>query len=165
MTDIIYAMGDDAFSNAFDLQFGFINLPGISDLSSLAIRVQNVSIPGYDIEEYEVSYKTVYIMKPNGKIKDPKEFSCSIRMDRNWLIYKALLTWQKQIHNTDTGQVNPDTVSENSRMDFVTIAPSNPGIDVSLPEGIGNWKMLGVYPKSIPEISFDYTSGDAISVR
>ncbi len=162
--DLIYAMGDDAFSNSFDVQFGAINLPGISDLSALLLRVQDVGIPGFNIEEYEVRYKTMMIMKPSGIINDVKEFSMTLRVDRNWAVYKALQLWQRQLVDPNTGTISPDNIVDNNRMDYMTIAPSNPGVAVTLPAGVGNWRMEGVYPRDIPEASFDYTSGDALAL-
>jgi hypothetical protein len=162
--DIIYAMGDDAFVNAFDLQFGPINIPGISDLSSAALRVENLTVPGLTINEYDVNYKSMKITKPNGKIEDPKEFTFTIRLDRPMLVYRLLIEWQKLVQDPNTGAIGADNLIESYRMPFLTVAPSSPGVAVALPEGVNQWTFRGVYPKAVPEIPFDFSSGDPIKL-
>lgn len=158
----VYSMGDDAFQNLFDLQFGSVAIPGLTDLNTLALRVQNLTIPSSSAGEYEVHYKTQRITKPNGKIESPQEFSFDIRVDRNFLVYKAFLIWKNRVANGYTGEIGEDNLLVNNRVD-ITVRPVSPNNN-PLP-GINQWTFVGCYVHTLGDIPFDYTAGEPLIVN
>jgi hypothetical protein len=158
MIERIYALGDDAFTNLFEMSF--VPIPVLSELENMLLRVQNVTIPGVTTGEYEVHYKTQRVTKPNGKLEDPKEFTFDVRVDRNYLVYKMFVTWRNSIQNIASGSVGTDTLASNNRTDVTVWAVDPSGVPIP---NFGSWTFKGAWCKGVGDVSFDYTSGDPIT--
>jgi len=160
MIDTVYNMGDDAFSNLFDISLEPISY--IPDVGSTLLRVQNFTIPGTGTDTYEVHHKTQRITKPSGKQNDPKEFSFDIRVDRNWVVYRGLILWKNAVSNQVSGAVGADNPLSNNRANISVWAVTPTGIPIP---GLGSWTFKGCFPQNVGDVSFDYTSGDPITVN
>lgn len=160
MIETIYAMGDDAFSNLFDVVISPISFLA-SGLSSTVLRVQNFTIPGTGTETYEVHYKTQKITKPSGKINHPNEFTFDIRVDRNWTVYRGLVLWKNAVANNIAGTVGPDNIASNARVPISVQAVDASGLPIP---GLGAWTFKGCFCQNVGDVGFDYTSGDPITI-
>lgn len=152
-------LGDDALSNLFDMEIGTV--PFIPNAQSMLLRVQNISIPETGANTYEVHYKTQVFTKPAGKVNAPNEFSFEFRVDRNWAVYKAFVTWKNAIANTYSGEIGYDGANTPLRTPISVWAVSGDGLR---PSGLGVWRFEGCFPTAVGEVGFDYTSGDPITV-
>lgn len=155
----IQNLGDDALTNLFDMEIGTV--PFLPNLQSTVLRVQNISIPETGANTYEVHYKTQVFTKPAGKVNAPNEFSFEFRVDRNWLIYKGFVAWKNAVANTYSGEIGSDGPNSDIRVPISVWAVGGDGLR---PSGVGVWRFEGCYPTSVGEVSFDYTSGDPITV-
>lgn len=157
--ETIYAMGDDALTNLFDMSIATI--PYINDLTQTLVRVQGFTIPATGSSTYEVNYKTQKITKPGGKIEAPNEFTFDFRVDRNWAIYKGFIAWKNAVANSYTGDIAPDNILSNNRVpiDVWAVAPTGEPII-----GFGKFSFKGCYPSSVGDVAFDYGTGDPIIV-
>lgn len=155
----LYSLGDDALANLFEISIG--PNPFLDDVDATIARIQNFDTPSSGANKYENHYKSVSIEKVSGKPSITKEFSFTIRVDRNYTIYKGLVAWKNYIVNTKTGVAAPDTPQNNQRAP-VDVWPLTPeGDKVS---GVGKWHFEGAMVTSVDSLSFDYTSGDPLTV-
>lgn len=155
----LYGLGDDALANLFEISIGPNDF--IGDQEATVARVQNFDIPSSGAAKYENHYKNVSIEKVSGKPEITKEFSFTLRVDRNYLIYKGLVAWKNYVINTKTGIAAPDTPSDNPRA-TIDVWPVTPEGD-KIP-GFGAWKFEGAMVTTVDTLSFDYTSGDPLTV-
>jgi len=160
MVEKIFAMGDDALANLFDISLAPI--PFIDDLTSTIVRVQNFTIPATGAGTYEVHHKTQKITKPSGKIEAPNEFNFDIRVDRNWLVYKGLILWKNAVANSYTGVIGPDNLLSNNRVNITAWAVTPENLPIP---SFGNWNFKGCFPMTVGDVGFDYSSGDPIIVN
>lgn len=159
MIDQIYAMGDDAFTNLFNISIAPIAF--IDNLTATLLRVQNLTIPATGANTYEVHYKTQMITKPGGKVDSPNEFTFDFRVDRNWLVYKGLVAWKNAVANSFTGSIGNDNALDNVRIPITVWAVDANGDPIP---SLGSWTFKGCFCQNIGDVGFDYTSGDPITV-
>jgi hypothetical protein len=157
--ETLYQMGDDALANLFDISIDPIAY--IDNVSSVLVRVQNLTIPASGANTYEVNYKTLTITKPGGKVDKPSEFSFDIRVDRNWAVYKGFVAWKNAIANSDTGNIGDDSPGNNNRINITAWAVQPNGDPIP---NFGSWYFKGAWPSNIGDVGFDYASGDPLTV-
>jgi len=161
MIDSIYKQGDDALANMAELEFPAWDLFGLT--TPLKFRTTNISIPEYTVGSYEVHWKTQKFEKPSGKDDSPKTMTFTVRIDKYYVVYKALMAWWQYICNSDTGAMAEDvgavTGTSNIRIDFtVKTVDSN---NVTTSDG---WKFVSAWIKGIAGVEFDVTSGEPLSI-
>ncbi len=159
MIDQIYNMGDDAFTNLFNISIAPIAF--IDNLTSTILRVQNITIPATGANTYEVHYKTQMITKPSGKVDSPNEFTFDFRVDRNWAVYKGFVAWKNAVANTFTGSISSDSALDNVRIPITVWAVNANGDPIPT---LGSWTFKGCFCQNVGDVGFDYTSGDPITV-
>lgn len=157
--DRLYNLGDDALANLFEIVIG--PTPFIDDTDSTVARIQNFDIPASGATKYENHYKNVSIEKVSGKPEITKEFSFTLRVDRDYTIYKGLVAWKNYVINTKTGISAPDTPGDNPRTTF-DVWPITPDGD-KIPN-FGAWHFEGGMVTNVDSLSFDYTIGDPLTV-
>lgn len=156
---LIKNLGDDALANLWDMNFG--QIPFMPDLQSAALRIQNFNIPATGANVYEVHYKTQMFTKPGGKVDAPNEFTFEFRVDRNWIIYKGFVAWKNAVANSYTGNIGADNATSTIRTPVTIWAVGGDGLKLS---GVGAWRFDGCFCQNVGDISFDYTTGDPITV-
>ncbi len=159
--DQLYAQGDDALQNQFEMSISPISLFNTQD--PLRFRVTTLDIPEFTVGTYTVPYKTQQIEKPSGKIETPTEFTFNFRVDKYWTVYSALMIWKNYIADENTGAMAEDVgalsgTSDNRTDIIVKTIDSN---DVVTSTG---WTFYKAWPKGIGGVSFDQNSGDPIEV-
>lgn len=157
--ETIYAMGDDAHQNLFQISFNNIAPFFPQSPETILTRIQNFTIPGTGSDTYEVHYLTQVIEKPSTKINYTKEFSFDIRVDQNWLVYNGFKLWKNAVANSYTGIIGQDNIASNNRTD-VTVWPLYPD-GTSIP-GFNHWAFKGAYVKTLGDVTFDMTVGEPI---
>lgn len=159
--DAIYRQGDDALGNQFEINFSAISF--IPEVDRLKLRTINVDIPEFSVETYTVDYKTQRFTKPSGKISTPNEFTFTIRVDKYWTLYKALLAWHLYIADTSNGAMAEDVGAisgESGIRTDITIIPTDAN-DIPTSDG---WKMHKCFPSLVPGVSFDMASGEPLTI-
>jgi hypothetical protein len=159
MIEKLYQLGDDALANLWEMTIG--PNPFLDDVESTVARIQNFDIPASGANKYENHYKTQFIEKVSGKPNITKEFSFTLRVDRNYSIYKGLVAWKNYVINTKTGVAAPDTPQDNPRTTF-DVWPITPEGD-KIPQ-FGTFHFEGGMVTNVDTLSFDYTSGDPLTV-
>lgn len=159
--DLIANLGDDALANLFDM-----TLPVISDITELdtnvRLRIQNFTIPATGAETYDVHYRTQKMTKVGGKVDAPNEFSFDFRVDKNYNIYRAFKTWKNFVANSSTGVImNDGSLTSPYRGPIIVYPVDSSGVKTIT--GVG-WVFAGCFVQNIGDISFDYTSGEPITV-
>jgi len=162
MIETIYAMGDDAHQNLFQMSFANIAPFFPQSPETLLFRIQNITIPGTGTEAYEVHYLTQVIDKPSTKINYTREFSFDFRVDQNWLLYSGFRLWKNAIGNSYTGTIGDDNILVNNRTDII-VWPIRP--DGSPIPGLTGWRFAGAYCKTLGDASFDMTSGEPMVIN
>ena len=84
--DEIYDTGDDALLNQFEVNIA--PLANVIDPDGLKFRLLTFDSPEDSIGTYENKYKGVTITKPNYEDTAPRSFTFSIRVDKNYDVYK-----------------------------------------------------------------------------
>lgn len=171
VTDI-YQLADDAFQNAFDLDF--TQLSSIATRLGLSLpstqpklRITEFSKPEKGYDTYEVHYGPLKIAKPSGKSNFSNEFSFSIRLDREYAWYKFFEAWASAVVNNYTGIVYTDSgnVGDDGNLrSNILVKPHNGDLTINDVEG-DIWTIYGAMPKVSPAISYDQSSGDPIVVE
>jgi hypothetical protein len=184
--ETVYGAGDDALAHEFQVLFGPLPyFPDIPFLENQGARVVSFEVPSQSIGEYSYKFRGETISKPNGEITTPKEFSIELRMDKYYVLYKAIRTWMSVIVNPDTGLPALDVVNKlglNFHRIPITVSTGYHtdrifGIDTSF-EAFGErvnlldymptlqaWFFTGCWPKSISEVSLDNQSGEPLVSR
>ncbi len=176
-----YGAGDDALAHEFQVMFGPI--PYLPDFPGA--RVVSFEIPAQTLGEYTYKFRGETVVKHNGEITTPKEFTIELRMDKYYVIYKAIRTWMSVIINPDTGLPSLDTKNVSFNRVPITVSTGyhtdRPfGIDTAFSEfdvlGVQGrlfefqptlqvWFFTGCWPKSISEVALDNQSGDPLVSR
>lgn len=155
----IFELGDDALGNLWEISF--LPIPFLPDLESAILRITNLTIPGSGANTYEVGYQQQTLKKVGGKVDGPNEFSFTFRVDRNWLIYKAFLLWKNAVANPHTGVIGPDGPGAETRTDVNVWAIDSDGSPLP---NFGRWSFRDAFVQNVGDVSFDYGSGDPITV-
>lgn len=159
--DSVYAQGDDALGNVAELEVGAFSLFG--DLKdNLKFRTTNISVPGFAVGEYMVAWKSQQFPKPNGKDETPKLFTSQFRVDKYYIVYKALQAWWQYICNSDSGAMAEDvgavSGTSNIRTDIQVRTVDTNGVTTN--EG---FKFEKAYIKELSGFDYDVNSGDPLS--
>lgn len=158
----IYNMGDDAHANLYYLQF--TSLPtGVSSDTDLQIlsnridRATKVTIPEKTTPTSKINFQGNSVDIILGREEIVQETTFEIRIDSNWEYYQALMSWMNLLsQGKERGYITSSNIyRENSTL---TVTLLNKGF-VEINQG---WKFHNAYPKKIPQVSLDYSSGDPI---
>lgn len=166
----IYAIGDDALANMYDLTFKLdswegskvntLKLKKIGVDSAAYLRCTEVEIPEFSNANYEVHWRANKIMKPNGKTDFAGTMTTSFRMDKYYDLYNDIFIWNRKILDPISGVIASDDTEENYRAD-IEIRVYNPK---SEDQQVGLWTVRGAYPQNCPSISLSADNGDPIIV-
>jgi len=153
MIENIYNLGDDAFSNLFQVVITE------DEEKKFEYRTQNFTIPSSGHETYPIDFMQFTIEKPKPKVILTKEFTIPFRVDANWEIYN----WLRDKKNAAI-HIRDGVMSTLPDIEFgVSVNP----LDAS-GEPIADaptWNFYHVWVKSLPDISFDYTNSDPITIE
>lgn len=125
----------------FDAQ----KMPSIKDIS---VYVESTSLPSREVDVIEAGYLG-QDYKVAGKVKFP-DWSCTFRIDSDYLIYEALRKWQEQIDFNSNKIDNVD--SYKGIVDFLQLDGNG--------EMVGELILIGAFPKSLGEIRYDTKSSE-----
>lgn len=159
--DTAFGVGDDALAYEFEISIGPLTL--FADPTGIIFRATTVEIPEVSVGEYEFDYKSEKIVKPNGKITTPKEFSIEFRIDKYWKVYQAFKLWNNAIVNPDTGGVATDSNNGNSLIRTpITITTGTTNLDGNFIPTTQIWAFTGCWPKRVGGFSMDNNSGEPL---
>ena len=165
--ETVFNLGEDAFSNLFDLVISrvpsAVPVPAGFDLEREKPRITNFSVPSSGWESYEIDYKTESFSRVSAKVDLSKEITFDIRVDRNYKMYKFFVNWKNAVLNSYTGAMGTDDSMDNGLRTSMSVWAIEAGAEGTPIPGT-TWKFEGVICKSVPEISFDYGSSDPITV-
>lgn len=160
--DTIFASGDDAIGHEFQVSLGPI--PYLDVATNLLVRCITVEIPEVSVGEYEYDYKSEKIVKPNGKITTPKEFTIEFRIDKYYNLYKAFKTWNNAIVSPTSGGVATDSNNGLSAIRIpITISTGTYDIDGNFVPTLQVWSFTGCWPKAVGGFSLDNQSGEPLT--
>jgi len=162
LVDEAYSAADDALQNQAELSISPI--PGILNFDNpIKFRVTEFSIPEFSVGEYEVHWKTQKFSKPSGKIESNNEFEFSLRVDKYWVAYQALLAWFNFTASSDSGKMAEDvgaiTKTSGIRTDVIVNLVDSNGIVT-----FNGWQLHKCRIKSLGQISFSQESGDPVII-
>ena len=157
----VFAGGDDALGYEFSMSLGPI--PYLDVATNLLVRCNTVEIPEISVGEYEYDYKSEKIVKPNGKIMTPKEFTTEFRIDKYYNLYKAFKTWNNAIVSPVSGGVAADSINGVSAIRIpITVSTGTYDIDGNFVPTLQIWNFTGCWPKAIGGFTLDNQNGDAL---
>lgn len=166
MINNIFAVGDDALAQEFQISFGPI--PFMNAAGPVNIRCTTVEIPEHSIGTYEYRFKSERIVKPNGQIETPKEFAIEFRIDKYYNLYKAFVAWNNGIVNPVTGGAASDSVSGVSNIRIpIVISTGTYTLEGNFVPTAQVWNFTGCFPVAVGGFTLDNQSGDPLltSVR
>ena len=161
--DAVYTTGDDALQNFAEIELSPFPLFGpLKD--RLKFRTTQIDIPGFVKGAYEVHWKAQKFEKPNGKDETPKTFTSTFRVDKYYVVYKALQAWWQYICNSDSGALAEDvgavTGTSNIRTDIMVKTIDTQGITTN--EG---FKFERAWLKEMAGIGYNVQQGDPIEIQ
>ena len=161
--DSAYATGDDALANFAEIEISPFPLFGPL-AEKLKFRTTTISVPSFQKGVYEVNWKSQKFEKPNGKDETEKTFQTGFRVDKYYVVYKALMAWWQYICNSDTGALAEDvgavTGTSNIRTDIMVKTIDTQGITTN--EG---FKFERAWLKTMDGLSYDVSSGDPLIIN
>jgi hypothetical protein len=152
-TDILVALGSDAFANNFD-----IIIPPFqgNEFVSLNIRTQTFTIPRSGSETYDRRYKTQRILLTTNQVTLEKTFTINFTVDEFFNEYRKLRNWKNLVMDTKTGIPGPLIAL---KVPVTVLAYSAGGIVPT-----NSWIFEGARCISIGDVSFSRGSADPITV-
>ena len=161
--DTVYAMGDDALANFAEIELSpFTHFGPLKD--ALKYRTTQIDIPGFEKGSYEVHWKAQKFEKPNGKDDTAKTFTSTFRVDKYYIVYKALQAWWQFICNSDTGALAEDVSATTGtsliRTDLMVHTIDTLGVTTT--EG---FKFERAWIKSLAGFGYNVTSGDPLECQ
>lgn len=163
--DNIYAAGDDAFTSEFEVIFGTLILP-IPGITNLTIRTTTLVIPEKSIGTYSYKYRSETVVKNSGEITTPKEFTIEFRVDKYYILYKALSQWMGFLVDPDSGLPKYETLSSGVSPISIPMTIISGYMDRDIPNLFRPttqiWEFTGCRPTKIGDISLDNGSVDGL---
>ena len=160
----LYSVGDDALSNFFD--FRILDVPkDIKTLSSKLnidltkdiLRVNKISLPDDSLSSQEITIRGVKATRILGAINNTLDLPVDIIVDRSWSWYKFFKGWKDFYGNIGEAQKA-----------FSDIQTGKIVITNGLSADDNNfikWTFYNIRLPKIGEISFDYITGEPISIN
>lgn len=170
----VYAIGGDALKNMFEVYFeglpnnvgsGAVGYQGLNkDATKPSYRIKTFTVPSVGISTYEVHYKTAKILFPGGKLQYEPKVSTELRIDRYWQVYNDLVKWRNNLASPATGVIGQDIAANRcDRMIVKSNLQSKEGSTPAAPP-IHAWVFTHTFPMTVPEVAFDYNTGDNITM-
>lgn len=159
----VYKAGDDALGNMTEMEIIPIGDFKLFNMSNkLKCRTTNIEIPSFTVNAYEVHAKTQSFEKPGGKNGTAKTFTSQFRVDKYYVVWKALNAWWQYICSSDTGAMAEDvgaiTGTSNIRADIIVKTIDSNGIVTN-----NGFKFERAWIKDMSSISYDIGSDTPIS--
>jgi len=162
--DTAYGLSDDAIGYEYQISLGPI--PFLPDPTGFTFRATTVEIPEISVGEYQIEYKSETLVKPNGKITTPKEFTIEFRIDKYYNLYKAFKLWNNAIANPDTGGVAMDSINGISTFRTpITISTGTFDTAGNFIPTLQVWTFTGCWPKAVGGFTLDNASADPIMTQ
>lgn len=159
--ETIFSQGDDAIGYEFQISLGPI--PYLDVATNLLVRCNTVEIPAISVQTYEYDYKSEKVVKPNGKIGTPKEFSTEFRIDKYYNLYKAIKTWNNAIVSPVSGGVATDSNNGVSAIRIpITVSTGTYDIEGNFVPTLQVWNFTGCFPVEVGGFTLDSQSGDPV---
>jgi len=155
--DTIYALGDDALSNAFKITIP--SFPGSTNTEPFSFRVTEVAVPETALGTYEVHFGTQKFTKISGKNETPNSFTFSYRLDRFYNLYEQIEKWLNASLSQANGKMSSDT-GTSLRRDIIIEGLDSYGNVSAL-----GWKMIGSLPSRQTAPSFSQENGDPLIIE
>ena len=160
MIDPILALqGDDAFENEFQVVIPVF--PGCLNPVGLNLRITKLETPSISYETYKVHYKTEDASKPSGKQTTEKKIKITVRIDKNYTVYKSFLNWARIIHDPATGSASRDFEGgiPVARVPITILYLDANGLPITTPEVYTNCLIA-----DIPGRSYNYETGAPLTM-
>ncbi|MBD3216533.1 MAG: hypothetical protein GF311_28220 [Candidatus Lokiarchaeota archaeon] len=158
----VYETGDDALGIHFDFDIASF---GLFQPGNIKFRTTTFNVPGITLGTYTIDFKGQHFEKPNYNDDTSKEFSFTLRLDKQYEVYRKFAFWLYSIKNISTGA---------NSVDKPVVGPSKlrtPEITVVATDGnapnptvFQTWRFTQCFPKSISDVSFDNTGTDPITL-
>jgi hypothetical protein len=159
MIESAFSQGDDALVNMAEITIQ----SSIFKLSQeLKFRTTQISIPEFSIETFEIHHKTQKFTLPSGKDGTPKTMSFTVRLDKYYAIYKALMAWLRYFCGEPDDKGNAYIVHPDKRSYSIVKVRCVDSNGVTASEG---WTFKMAYIQSIGAIEFDAESGDPVKIQ
>lgn len=141
------------FKKDFARQYQFVldfaeQLPSFRELN---VYVESTELPSREVEAIETGFLGQDI-KLAGRVKYP-DWTCTFRIDSDYLIYEALRNWQEKIDFNNLnlqdsrnykGQIRLDQIDGNNNF-------------------VGGVILYGAFPKTLGSIKYDTKSSDLVT--
>lgn len=159
--DTIFNSGDDALPYEFQVNLGPI--PYLDTITNTMMRVTTVEIPPKVNGSYEYYYKSEKIVKPNGRNETVKEFTMEFRMDKYYLVYKALRLWSDAITNPITGGTTFDSKDGTSLIRIpINITTGTYDVLGNFVPTLQGWGFTGCWPIEVGGFALDNQGSDPL---
>lgn len=176
MVDTIFQFGEDALNNEASISIdvsslGSSALKDIVGQDELKFRAVEFNIPQKTIRTYSQSYKGFEIERWKAGVEMTRELTITYRVDKYWNVYRFHRAWMELISDLEgDGSYYPDVADNSILRTTATIQQlantldSNGNASETI---IGNgWIFSGIWPKSMPEVTFNTTSeGDQVELQ
>ena len=175
MIDTIFQYGEDALNNesTIHIDIGSLggNLGSYVESGALDFRATEFSVPEREIATYDQTYKGFTIQRWKPGTESDRTVSITFRVDKYWRVYRFLASWQQAISDLEgDGSYFPDSSDNSILRTTMTIQQLARVTDIN---GVRSeeivapgWVFTGVWPRSLPSVSFDNTSaGEAVTIE
>lgn len=162
--DTLLMYGEDALANHYSITFPIISQMG-TVLDNFTMRVKTVDIPAQEISTYDVWKAGRRAERVSGNNETSYDVEVTYRHDKHFRCYKGLTAWKQYIQDNVTGFMGSDsgvdgTAGVSTFRYPITIHALSNNTDFSIP--VATWTLIGAFPKTIGDISFDDESGDPL---
>jgi len=163
VTDFFNNSTDDALLNHFNLEFmkmPTLEMKGITSdeiQKGIKYRLKTFNIFANNVPMYDIYYDGGRIARSKSVKEDAPTVSTSLRIDREWRYFIWLIKWRDAIFSKGdisennlraSIKVTPESVQQKTRE-----ANDKPKI---------SWLLEGVLLTKIPEVIFDFSTGDPL---
>ena len=169
MIDTIFQFGEDALNNeaSISIDTSTLTIPGLGEIigmDELKFRAIEFSVPEKEIATYDQSYKGFTIQRWKAGTGMNRTVDVTFRIDKYWKVYRFLRGWMEAISDLEgDGSFYPDVSDGSLLRTTMTIQQIANTLDANGDSSetiVGNgWVFTGVWPRTMPQISFNTTEG------
>lgn len=169
----VYKAGEDALQNKWELTFFTDKAFDATELfkKQAHLRTKSLTIPEIVVPTYTVHFNNRSYERAQSKTDFTREISFSLRLDKDYHMYRTLIRWRNLINDFSKNTVAPDEYTSKHRIDIFAkgintnkTTQSQTKVTITDTTPI-QWIFTKCFLKKIGEIPFDYTAGDPLEIE
>lgn len=147
------ALPDILSTDGYALVLG--SIPGAGMATDLTIKCQNVSIPGFSTEAYEVALHG-FVKRFRGRKMFPRQLTATFYEDSNFATLNKLRNWSEFVAGAESG--TSQGYQADYSVDAVLYIYDTTGREIN------RTFIEHVYPQDVPDVQLDSTSSQGMII-